>query len=406
MALSTIGFTTSVVPFRAIKFQSLQCVSTSTRRKARVPVCSIGPPDESEREEHAPEDDASWTFLTERLSRLREKEVARDRKLAQNWQTGLYTQTIVASLNNDYIRRVSFSDDILAYGSISGSVVVSHMNTGKSVQNSNVHVGQITALHCAGAHTVSAAATDFSVAVWNTAPLQSPRFWTSCADNERNALLSHPKFLIEEHSAIVTDVIIDTAANRLYTSCVDGFIRVYDLDSGELELDINIGEPIFALILTDKKYLLCGCKSGNVYAYEAERGLFLLSIPCHGANTTALDFFEESQILVTGDASGAIRVWSLHDAIRLGDIPGHSAAVMSIQVDHSKVVTSGRDGCINVSMLGSMQRAYSIPGYTPYITSAYFDDRRLISDGSNDVIVCNYFDVDMEADTQGETLLY
>lgn len=374
-----------------------------TRRRLKPQICAVNPPpDDSEFRAglSSGDDDASWTLLTDRLNRLREKEVVRDRKLAHNWQLGLYTQSIVASLADDYIRRVSFRDDILAYGSTSGTVTLAHMPTGKTIQNHRVHVGQITALHYAGTHLASAGANDFSVAVWNSAPCLSSRFWTSCKDDEESLHFSKPHHLIEHHTAVVTDVIIDASGNRLYTSCVDGLVRVFDLGTGQLELSIDVGEPIYALVLTEKKYLLCACKSGNVCAYEAERGISLLSFQCHPANTTALDFCEDTQILVTGDASGAIRVWSFHDAVCIGDIPAHSAAVMSVQVDHSKVVTTGRDGCINVSMISTLQRAYSIPGYTPYITSAYFDDRRLISDGSNDVIICNYYDVDTEVDAQ------
>lgn len=400
---------TSILPSFTINIALDLRLSTSSslppfRRRSKLQICAVNPPpDDSEARSDlsSGDDHAPWTLLTERLSRLREKEVVRDRKLAHNWQVGVYTQSIVASLAEDYIRRVSFCDDILAYGSTSGTLTLAHMPTGKTVQNHHVHVGQITALHYAGTHLVSAGANDFSVAIWNSAPYLSSRFWTSCTDDGDTSLqFSKPQYFIEDHTAVVTDVVIDASANRLYTSCVDGLVRIYDLHTGRLELSINVGEPIYALVLTDTKYLLCGCKSGNVCAYEAQRGVSLLSFRCHPSNTTALDFCEDTQTLVTGDASGAIRVWSFHDSICIGDIPGHSAAVMSVQVDHSKVVTTGRDGCINVSMLSSLQRAYSIPGYTPYLTSAYFDDRRLISDGSNDVIICNYYDVDTDVDAQ------
>lgn len=351
--------------------------------------CSATPPDDSPTPDK-PDSGPAWTVLTERVSQLRKKEIARDRRLANNWRAGIYETSLIASVSDDYVRKVSFNADFLACGTVTGSIIFSHLTSGKQLKCSNVHVGQITALDYADSFLASAGANDFSVAVWSCADFEHPPFWSSLPGIR--AELPQPYLQLEDHQDIVTQVIIDAPENRLYTSSVDGSIRVYNLQTGLHQFTLHVGEPIFSMILTEKKYLLAGCASGHVQAYQAHRGVLLLSIPCHTKHTTALDFFEENQTLVTGDSSGNIRIWSFRDSTCVGEIFAHQAAVMSLQVDSAKIISAGRDGCINVAMLNDLQHMYTISGFTKYLSTVCFDQTRLISDGKNDIILCQNFD--------------
>lgn len=359
------------------------------------PVCALPPPDDQPPPQ--PDDNSSWTALSERVSQLRDREVARDRRLATNWHSGNYDKSIVAATPHDYVRKVSFHADVLACGTASGGTVLSSLrhNLGARLRCVNAHVGQVTALHYADAHLATAGASDHSVAVWRCAEFERPAFWTGLKAAQ-DAELPQPDLRIDVHNAIVTQIVIDAPDRRIYSASVDGTVRVSHLDSGELLLTLRVGEPIFSMALTDNKYLLLGCASGRVQAYQARRGLFLLSISCHDANTTALDFFEDNQILVTGDSSGNVRAWSFRDSTCLGDVAGHDDAVTSLQVDHSKIVSAGRDGRISVSRLNGLGHLYSITGFTKYLSTASFDKTRLISDGTNDIIVCHHFDAELD----------
>lgn len=379
------------VPLRAYRPRAVRQSATHTAK------CSAKPPDEPPSSSDDLSKDRTWTVLQERVSQLREKEIAADRRLANNWRTGKYKTSVVASVSDDYVRKVSFQGDYLACGTTMGNLVFSDLVSGKRLQCSNIHVGQITALHYAYSFIASAGANDFSVAVWKCADFECAAFWTSLSELQGD--LPQPFLLLEnEHTDIVTQVIIDAPENRLYTSSIDGFIRVFNLETGKIEYSLQVGGPIFSMILTEKKYILAGCASGHVQAYQAERGVFLLSIPCHSKNTTALDFFEENQTLVTGDSSGNIRVWSFRDSTCVGEVLGHEAAVMSLQVDCSKIVSAGRDGRINVAMLNDLEHLYTISGFTKYLSKVCFDNTRLISDGKNDVIMCHRFDIGKDGD--------
>lgn len=302
----------------------------------------------------------------------------------------------MAAVTSDYVRKLSLDADLLTMGTASGAVVLADLVSGMRLSCQNVHTGQVTAVHYRDSYIASAGASDCAVALWHVSPYEKRSFWTGRAVNSEpvDGVLPPPSVRIDAHDDMVSAVRLDVSRRRVYSSSVDGTVRVSDIDTGNEILVIRVGEPILSMALTEKGYLLLGCASGRMQAYQAERGLYLLSMVCHDANTTAIDFWEDTQVMVTGDSAGNLSLWSFKDSAFLGSLPKHGAAVMSVQIDSSKVVTASRDGSVAVFALDSLERKYSIAGFTKYLGSATFDEVRLIADGTNDIVVCHRFDVD------------
>lgn len=355
------------------------------------PRCATNPP-ESDPPSFEP---ASLQVLRRRLALLRVKEEQQDRDIARNWRRGKYSTTVVAAVDEDYVRKLAVNDDLLVMGTASGSVVLSHLRRGMRLCCAHVHVGQVTAVQYRDGIVASAGSVDKEVAIWCVREYEREGYWRGRM--RRGAVeeqLPPPTLKMERHEDLVTALVVDGGKRRLYSASVDGTVRVTNLDNGTEELMIRVAEPVFSMVLTEKGYLLVGCASGRVLAYQAERGLYLLSLHCHRSNVTALDFCEETQILVTGDSSGNLAVWSLTDTRRIGYLPKHSAAVMSLKMDTYKVVSASREGAVAVSMLDSLQRHYSIHGFTKYLACVTFDKVRLFADGTNDIVVCHRFDAE------------
>lgn len=79
-----------------------------------------------------------------------------------------------------------------------------------------------------------------------------------------------PKYslLIEnEHTDNVTQVMIDSPENRLYTSIIDGFVRVVIIETLKIEYSLYVCGHIVSMILTEKKYILAGFASFHVQDY-------------------------------------------------------------------------------------------------------------------------------------------
>lgn len=368
---------------------------TPRRRRHKPPICSATPPSD---ESPSPnfDSDSSWLVLQRRLALLRDKEVIRDRTIARNWRSGHYKASIVAAVSSDYVRKLSLDSDLLAMGTASGAVVLADLVSGMRITCRDVHTGQVTAVHYRDSCIASAGSSDCDVAVWHVAPYEKRSFWAGRATNNEpvDGVLPPPGVRVDAHDDIVSAVRLDVSRRRVYSASVDGTVRASDVDTGKEIMVIRVGEPVLSMVLTENGYLLLGCASGRVQAYQAERGLYLLSMVCHKANTTAIDFRDDTQLMVTGDSAGNLSLWSFKDSAFLGSLPKHGAAVMSVQIDTSKVVSASRDGSVCVFGLDSLQRHYSIHGFTKYLASATFDEVRLIADGTNDLVVCHRFDAD------------
>lgn len=384
MPITTFVPASPRLPFRTLR-----------RHQHRPPICSAHPPSD---ESPSPnfDNDTSWLVLKRRLALLRDKEIIRDRTIARNWRSGHYKASVVAAVSTDYVRKVSLDSDLLAMGTASGAVVLADLVSGMRITCRDVHTGQVTAVHYCDSCIASAGSSDCDVAVWHVAPYEKRSFWTGRATKSEplDGVLPPPGVKVDAHEDIVSAVRLDVSRRRVYSASVDGTVRVSDVDTGKEILFIRVGEPVLSMALTELGYLLVGCASGRVQAYQAERGLYLLSMVCHKANTTAIDFWEDTQLMVTGDSAGNLSLWSFKDSAFLGSLPKHGAAVMSVQIDGSKIVSASRDGTVAVFGLDSLQRLYSIHGFTKYLGSATFDGVRLIADGTNDIVVCHRFDDD------------
>lgn len=372
----------------------------SSQRKPPLTCCVKPPGDSSNRND--PDDshpnDPSWELLRSRISTLREREVSRNRNIAHNWRTGNYRGRIVASVSNDFVRKLAFEGDFIVLGTASGSVVFSDLVSGLRLCSQKVHSGQITAIDYRDGYFATAGSVDKQVVVWSSLQYERRSFWAKRVVNKMDVEgeLPPPRLRITGHNDYITGLHIHAETGRLYSASADGTVRVTQLDTGETLQVIRVGDPIYSMVFTKKGYLLLGCASGRVQAYQAEEGLYLLSIHCHNANTTALDYEEETELLVTGDATGHLDIWSLRSGSHIASLNRHHAAVMSLQMDGSKVVTASRDGCIAVHPIDDVEKSYAICGFTQYLGAVAFDETRLIADGTNDVVVCHRFDVDLQ----------
>ncbi|CAN8075413.1 unnamed protein product [Agarophyton chilense] len=282
----------------------------------------------------------------------------------------------------------------MAFGTASGSVLFADLVTGLAMRCPNVHDGQVTAIDYRDGYIVSVGSLDRNICVWSCQQFERRRFWSNRMTNHDHAQrqLPLPHLTISGHDDLVTCLRIHRESGTIYSASADGTVRVSNLRTGETVRIIRVGEPIFSMVLTDRGYLLLGCASGKVHAHQAESGIHLLSIPCHRANTTAVDYLEESELLATGDSTGNLSIWSLKDGSQVFSLQRHQAAIMSLQLDASKLISAGRDGCVAVQSIHNSENHYAICGFTRYIGTVAFDESRLIADGTNDVIVSHRFD--------------
>lgn len=254
-------------------------------------------------------------------------------------------------------------------------------------------MGQVTAVDYCEGWIASAGASDREVMVFSVAELEKGRYWKERAlSGEIEKVEAIKGHRLQGHDDVVSVVRVDTRGGIVYTASLDGTVRSWEIATGKPLTVIRVGEPVFSMVVTEKGYVLAGCASGRVLAYAAARGTHLITMVCHAGHVTALDFWDETQLMVTGDSTGSMAIWSFAEAKKVGVLPPHSGAVLAMRMDAGKVVSASREGLVAVTRLDSLQRAFAIAGFTKYLASVAFDRTRLFSDGTNDVVACHSFD--------------
>eukprot|EP00182_Erythrolobus_australicus_P003019 CAMPEP_0185837470 /NCGR_PEP_ID=MMETSP1353-20130828/11443_1 /TAXON_ID=1077150 /ORGANISM="Erythrolobus australicus, Strain CCMP3124" /LENGTH=209 /DNA_ID=CAMNT_0028536383 /DNA_START=120 /DNA_END=745 /DNA_ORIENTATION=+ len=82
---------------------------------------------------------ADHMALANRIQRIRESEVARERSVAQNWRTGKCEHRVVAQLTGDSIRKARFHENTVALGSVSGQTHVFDMRARRPLISFSAH---------------------------------------------------------------------------------------------------------------------------------------------------------------------------------------------------------------------------------------------------------------------------
>jgi WD40 repeat protein len=101
----------------------------------------------------------------------------------------------------------------------------------------------------------------------------------------------------------------------------DGFVNVYDVDSGERLLRFPASEgPVDAVAYSPNGTTIATAgDDGTVRLFDAEKGTQLLLLPAHRYLVTGLGFNSDGTRLVSASPDGLVRVWALDldDLIRI-----------------------------------------------------------------------------------------
>jgi WD40 repeat protein len=101
----------------------------------------------------------------------------------------------------------------------------------------------------------------------------------------------------------------------------DGFVNVYDVDSGErlLRFPASEGAVDGVAYSPDGKTIATAGDDGSVRLFDAEKGTQLLNLPAHRYLVTGLGFSADGTRLVSASPDGVVRVWALDldDLIRI-----------------------------------------------------------------------------------------
>lgn len=145
--------------------------------------------------------------------------------------------------------------------------------------------------------------------------------------------------------------------DALVTGNSDGFVEIYDPESGSLRMDLEYQErdevmahesSVLCLdVSEDGELVAAGDKSGDVRVWRIVSGKCLRRFPkVHPGGVTSVAISRDSSRVLAGGFSGAVKVLGMRSGKQVRELQGHSAFVNSVQfsADGSFCLTASSDG--------------------------------------------------------------
>lgn len=145
----------------------------------------------------------------------------------------------------------------------------------------------------------------------------------------------------------------------LVTGSVDGFVEVWDFDSGKLTKDLK---------------------------YQADDDFMM-----HEDSVVAMVFNRDSELLATGDSKGTIKVWKIRTGACVRKFPSaHTSGITSLQFarDGTQLLSASLDQTLRIHGLKSGRTLKEFRGHTSCVNSAIYteDGNQLVSVSSDGTV--------------------
>jgi WD40 repeat protein len=180
---------------------------------------------------------------------------------------------------------------------------------------------------------------------------------------------------------------------HIITSCVDGYARLWDAQTGTLEQTFgpHSDEVHFAGFSHNGKLVVTASHDGTARLWQADTGEALRPVFQHDSWVIHAAFSPDDKILVTAGADRVARVWDVETGAKLTPDLNHDDLVYSVQFSPSGglFLTASLDGLVHLWRTDTKQalEGLSVIRHVERVVSASFgrDDRQILTscaDGS------------------------
>jgi len=233
-----------------------------------------------------------------------------------------------------------------------------------SAKRVKAHEDSIWAVDWAkGTNYIVTGSVDESCKVWNPEELGSG----SC----------DPLHSFSSNELAVVSVATSGDGKRAVTSSMDGFLRVYDIESGKQELKFDAeAEGTWTVAHHPQKAIFAsGTKTGNVVVYNAENGQVVKELENKdGKFTMSVAFSPDGRYLACGDVTGLVQVYNTETGqpMTIKHSPSakrHVKAVrcVSFTNDSKLLLTGSDDSYVSVQDVQGGQAIASISAHRSWV---------------------------------------
>jgi WD40 repeat protein/transcriptional regulator with XRE-family HTH domain/energy-coupling factor transporter ATP-binding protein EcfA2 len=186
---------------------------------------------------------------------------------------------------------------------------------------------------------------------------------------------------------------------RLATTYIDGTVRIWDAQNGNLLLTISGHNDCFNDVEfnPDGKTLVAasstdglGSFDGIARIYDAETGEEIFSLKGHTARVLSAKFSPDGTLIATASTDSTAKIWKATNGNLLSTLRGHTNEVFSLDFspDGKYLATAGADGNLIVWDIASASQVEKLSGHENFVTNVTFspDGRSLASSGQDGTV--------------------
>lgn len=155
-----------------------------------------------------------------------------------------------------------------------------------------------------------------------------------------------------QHKSAIFGLHFDTNLKRLISTDADGFVGIWNTETGTLDLFFQIPCGKIRAIATDKTsgLLALGGQNGMVYLFETEFFNEQHNFFAHQNGVSALAFHPKENMLLTGGKDAYLRFWDLESYEKTKAFPAHLYAIYGIQFspNSTQFATCSRDKTVKI----------------------------------------------------------